>query len=493
MLVRNSLIFGFVSCVAYLLSFAKSVLVSRYFGTSAEMDAFAIAILVPNLLGSLVMGTVSAGLVPALVKSESHGRQARNDTFRSSLMVILVVCCLGSVSLWGLAQPIMGVVASAFDSERLSLAVRLARLAAPLFAANVIYALASADLLSRRKYALVAAAPGFGTMLSFILIALFHEHGVGVLVLSLLAGTSVQAAIVMAPAWIATAGGRFTRWRDPHVMRVLAAQLPLLAASGIGVANTFIDQFMAAFLPRGNVSALNYATNLSAIGMQVVVMAMGWVALPDFSAMIATSDMNGLRRRIRFCMVAAAMLALPATLAVAGFGHSAIRIVFQHGRFDARSSALVYIGWFGYSLGLLPAAIGMIAVRVTNGLEDNWLLFRVGLVLLLVNTSLDYVLMRLAGLFGITLSTTLVYCLSCFLMYRALQQRVGVLLDRATASGIANAIAAVGVAAIPAAVIHFLAGDGLAASLIAFAVFGITLLLSYRQTGLLAGHGALDL
>jgi putative peptidoglycan lipid II flippase len=258
-----------------------------------------------------------------------------------------------------------------------------------------------------------------------------------------------------------------------------------LAASSIGVANTFIDQFMAAFLPAGNISALNYANGLHGVAMQVVVMAMGWVALPEFSAMIAAADPAGLRRRVRFCIVATAMLALPATFAVARFGYDAVRTILQHGRFDVRSSSLVYIGWVGYSLGLLPAAVGMIAVRLTNGLEENWVLFRIGLVLLLVNAALDYILMRVAGLFGITLSTSLVYFLSCFLIYRALRQRVGVLLDRATTHRIANAMAAVAFAAILAGAVQYTTGAGLAASVAAFAVFGTMLLILYRRAGLL--------
>lgn len=450
------------------------------------MDAFTVAVLVPNLLGSLITGSAAAGLVPALIKAEAEGRQERSDTYRTSCFLLLVMSGIGTLALAAFPASVMHVVASAFDAQRFSIAVKLARWAAPLFLLNGLYGFASAELLARRKYAVVAAAPGISTLVSLALIAVFHHQGVGILIWSLLAGTALQAAIVMQPAWIATSGGRVNRWGDPHVKRVMASQLPLFAASSIGVANVFVDQSMAALLPAGNVSALNYATSLNTVMMQVVVMAMGWVALPEFSAMIAAADFGRLRQRVRFCIIAAAMLAVPACVGIALFGQQAIRIVFQHGMFHADSTALVYIAWAGYSLGLFPAAFGMIAVRVTNGLQDNWLLFRVSLVLLVMNGVLDYGLMRLVGIAGIALSTTLVYCISCALMYSILHRRGTELLDRRTLRRVGLVIAAAIAAAVPAGAIVVSFGTAIVPSAFALVLFMVILLVGYREAGLIA-------
>ena len=486
--MRNSLIFGSVSFATYLLSLGKTILVSRYFGTSPDMDAFTVAILVPNLLGALITGSAAAGLVPALAKAGRDGRQQRSDAFRTSFTLVAAISALGTIVLALFARPMMHVVASAFDAQRLSTAVRLARWAAPLFLLNAVYAFASAELLARKKYALVAAAPAFSTLVSFALIAAFHRQGVAVLVWSLITGTAVQAAILLIPAWKSSAGGRVTRWRDPYVAKILAAQAPLLAASSIGVANAFVDQMMAAFLPAGNVSALSYATSLNGMAMQMVVMAMGWVMLPEISEIVAARDWARLRKKIRVCVIAVVMLAAPACLAVVGFGEQAIRVVFQHGQFRADSTTLVFLGWAGYSLGLVPAAIGMIAVRVANGLQENWLLFRIGIVLLIANAGLDYLLMRVAGILGITLSTTLVYCVSSLLVYRGLHRRMGALFEPGTGRRVLIAIVAATIAAVPALAIRLLGGSGMASSALGLVVFAAALALTYGQAGLITFH-----
>jgi len=82
--LRHTLVFGLVSFGTYLFSLVKTIVVTRYFGTSAEMDAFAVAVLVPNLLGALLAGSASAGLVPALAVAERESAQRRADTYRTS-------------------------------------------------------------------------------------------------------------------------------------------------------------------------------------------------------------------------------------------------------------------------------------------------------------------------------------------------------------------------------------------------------------------------
>jgi len=483
--VRSSVVFGSVSLGAYLFSLLKTVIVSHYFGTSAEMDAFAVAVLVPNLLGALLAGSASAGLVPALAVAEREGAQQRADTYRTSFVLLVGACAVASVALAIFAKQVVHLVAPAFAGDRLAIAERLAPAASLLFLLAGIYAFASAELLSRRKYALVAAAPAISTVLSLFGILAFHSRGAAVLVWALVAGLAVQSLVVSIPAWLASAGGRFTHWHDSHVARALAAQLTLLAVSSIGITNVFVDQVIASLLPTGNVSALSYASSLNGASMQVIVMSMGWIALPNLAELAAAQEISKLRQKVRMCMIAAVMMAAPACLLIVGLGQTAIRLLFEHGRFGADSTRLVYLAWAGYSLGLVPVSIGMMAVRVANALHENWLLFRIGIVLLVVNAVLDYTLMRVAGIMGITLSTSTVYCLSTVLLYGALRGRVGELLNGQTLRHIARVAGAAVVAAVPAAFIRLLAGSGLISCGVQFVVFMIVLVFAYQRASVI--------
>jgi peptidoglycan biosynthesis protein MviN/MurJ (putative lipid II flippase) len=208
------------------------------------------------------------------------------------------------------------------------------------------------------------------------------------------------------------------------VRRAIIAQGSLLGAAAIGVANVFIDQIFSTHLPPGNVSALNYASTLNSILMQPCVMSLAWVALPELSLLVASGKLDELRARLRYCIVLAVMISAPFTAGVITFGEKAIQVVLQHGRFDQNSTHLVFLAWLGFSLGLVPAAVAMIFVRLINALDRNVILLISGLFLLLANALLDYAFLRIWGLFGICLSTSLVYCLSLAILLWVMRSRV---------------------------------------------------------------------
>jgi putative peptidoglycan lipid II flippase len=426
---RHSLIYGGVSFAAYGLSMVKAIVVAKWFGISPEMDAFVLATLVPNLVGALVTSTTAGALVPVLARAAKDGPLARATVFRSAFLIFFCICLL----LTSIVALCSGLIARhlgpALDPYRLMLATRMLRWASILIVSTGVYAFCSAELLSRKRYAIVAAAPAIATSLSLALVVLLHGLGPDILVWSLICGTVVQAIVILVPTWTASAGGSKMAWRSPLVTRAITAQWALLGAAVIGVANVFIDQLFSVLLPAGNVSALNYASSLNSVLMQTCVMSLAWVALPELSLLVASGNLDELRARLRYCIVLAVMISAPVTASVIVFGEKAIQVVLQHGRFAQNSTHLVFLAWLGFSLGLVPAAVGMIIVRLINALDQNAILLRIGAFLLIANVLLDYAFVRFWGLFGICLSTSLVYYLSLAILFWVMRPQLGGVLN----------------------------------------------------------------
>lgn len=484
-LLRHTFIYGAASLFAYMLSMVKAVVVGRLFGTTPEMDAYTVAILVPNLIGALISSTTAGALVPILAKAEQESQEARATVFRSSLAVFSVASLLLTLLLVLFASPVAKLVGAAFDPYRLTLTVRMLRWASALVFSNGVYAICSAELLARKRYWAVGISSALGTAISLVMILGASKSGIDVLVWSLVAGTAVQAGTLVVPAWSASRGGSVARWGNAHVRRNAAAQLTLLGAAMIGVANIFIDQMFATWLPSGSVSALNYAGTLNMIAMQVVVMALAWVALPDFSELAAGGKLELLRARVRRTVILAAMLAAPASLAVFVFGREAIHLVFEHGRFDAHSTRAVFSTWAAYSVGLVPAAMGMIIVRLINAIGKNALLFRIGMLLLFVNAVLDYVFMRLWGLLGISLSTSFVYVVSSVVLFVVARAHIGVILDRRTVLVVVNAILCAVISVVPVAIWRMLSPGTISGTVLQVPLFLLLLIATYSITRLL--------
>lgn len=415
--LNSSVKFGVISLVAYGFSFAKSLVVAHYFGTTSEMDAFTLAVLIPNLLATLLTGGFAISLVPALAAAERKGEDERANTFRAGLLLFTVAASAGAVLLAFFSRQTMSLVAPGFAAPKQLLSAGLLRWCAALLPLNAVYAYCSAELLSRRKYAAVAAAPIVSTAISVVALLLFSSVGVEVLALGLVAGTLFQAAAVAAPAWRANPLRGATRWWTLEVKQLAREQMPLILIAGFGVVNVSVDQFMAGLLPSGSAAALSFATNLNMVVTQVVVMAASWVLLPEFSKLAAQQDHEELKLKVRESISGIAMVAVPVAIGIFILGGMAVRLLFQHGRFDANSTLQVSRIWIGYTLGLLPFAVGMAPVRLLNATRQNKYLVRIGSVALVVNAGLDYLLMRWLGAFGISLSTSFVYVCTSALVF----------------------------------------------------------------------------
>jgi len=428
--VRASATFALISLLAYLLSFVKSLVVARYFGTSAQLDAFTLAVLIPNLVGSLLTGGFAISLVPSLASAELKTGFERANTFRAGLLLSSVIACIPALLLATFATSVMILVAPKLAPAQQMLAATLLRLCAPILPLTSVYAYCSAELLSRKKYVVVAAAPIITTAISIATILLFPFLGVGALAIGLALGMFFQALTVALPAWFANKLPTSLRWWSDGVKELARQQMPLLLISTFGVANISVDQFMAGLLPSGSAAALSFASNLNTVVTQVVVMAASWVILPELSKLAAEHDFAALKRRVQENISGVALVAIPVAIGILVFGGPTVRLLFQHGQFDSNSTYQVSRIWIGYTIGLVPFAFGMIPVRLLNALKENHFLVRVGLTALIVNAVLDYILMRLLGPVGISVSTSLVYVCTSILVFRFIRKPMPGVLER---------------------------------------------------------------
>lgn len=426
-LFRASASYAVASMAAYALSLVKSAIVARYFGTTAAVDAFNIATIVPNLAATLLAGSSAAALVPALSRAEKEGIAERARLFRSGFVIFTITSSVLVILLWLAARPVVQILASRFPPEEQALTAHLLRLAAPVLLFAAIAAYCSGELLYRRRYLLVAGTPALVTLSSIVLLLTWSRIGISILAIGLVVGTAIQAFIVGFAAWRSypPSRGGIRLWTPP-VRALLAEQGVLILVASIGVINAFVDQAVAAFLPAGTVAALNFANAFNSAVIQITVMATSWVVFPDFSDLFASGDLRDVRdRAIRVLTILAAAAGV-ITAVILGAGDVVIRCLFQHGRFDSNSTALVFRLWCGYSLGLVPFAIGMIAARLLSAGGKNRMLAWIGAVALVLNVGLDFLLMRWLGPMGISLATSLVYVITASLNVLAVQKVFGI-------------------------------------------------------------------
>ena len=111
------------------------------------------------------------------------------------------------------------------------------------------------------------------------------------------------------------------------------------------------------------------------------------------------------------------LVTVPITIGLVLFSHPLVRILFERGAFSAEDTKVVSGVQTFLSMQIPFYMLGTFGVRLLSALKKNVILAVISGVNAALNITLNYVLMRSMGVAGIALSTSLVYLLSCCMVY----------------------------------------------------------------------------
>jgi putative peptidoglycan lipid II flippase len=412
---RAAVIIGLLTLVTRVGTIIKELAVARTFGRSDAMDAFLIAFLLPSFFVTLVMGAAGSALVPVFVATRQNKGLEAAENLLSSLMVI-TVAALSALALLmcSFAPYYLPYMAHAFSPEKLRLTRELLYLLAPWLIFNGVGQLVTSVLNAGEKFALPALVPLVTPLLIIACVTLGAEKiGAFALVVGSLAGSAVEATLLV--KLLRDHGIRpRLRWGglDSSLRMVMLQYAPLLAGAFLMASVAVVDQSMAAMLPAGSVSALGYAnrivSGIAALGANAISAA----TLPYFSKMAVAADWAGCRHTLKRYVALIAATTVPFTLLLIAFSRPIARLLYQRGAFTAADTELVSHIQSFFALQIPFLLLCALLVRFLSAIRRNDLLMYGCAINLTVNITLNFALMKIWGVSGIALSTSVVHFVS---------------------------------------------------------------------------------
>lgn len=428
-----ALLIAALTFAAKLLAMGKDVAVAASFGTTDTLDAFLMAILLPNFVATVITGSFNAALVPTYIRvREREGPESAQRLFAASV-VISATLLAGATLVLALVGPgLLAFLAPGFAPAKLLLTRQLFYLLLPLVFLNGIATNWGAVLNAREKFGLVALAPALVPLATIAtLLAGGAAWGGYALAAGTVAGFALQLTL-LAVGLRRQGLGLLPRWtrnygRNADLRQVVGQIVPMLAAGLLMNSTILVDQAFASLLDPGSVAALGYGTKFVSFITSITTVAIGTAVLPYLSRMVAAADWPGVRHTLRTYTRLIAAATVPPTLLVALGSGVVVRLLFQHGAFTSGDTALVAKIQAMYILQVPCYTLAILFVRLISSLRVGQVLVVGNLINFAVNIILDYVLMRRFGVVGIALGTSLVYLVSCAFLgtmaYRLLRDR----------------------------------------------------------------------
>lgn len=412
---RNLLVIGGIGILIKVVSFYKETLVSATFGLSMLLDTFHLAILIPSFIQLMALRALKNLFVPNYIVEMKTTKETGSLLMFIFLVITALFVLLSSLVLgfsFFIEHVFSGHTAEYYELLRKQLYIVLPCILLWGYS-SVLDGLLEIDSKFFHSTIIQVFTP---IVTIFNVIFLKDQFGETVLVWSMLIGTvfSFGYLIFMTRKYSLL---RFAAFKINDNTRMMISQYPPKVTSAIltGI-NPFVDQLFAAQLVVGSVASINYGVKLPTIFTALLMLALGKVFLPYFSRAIVDNMKEAYHKLFRVIK----MVFLGSLLVSVIFffwSYEIIELLFERGEFTANDTAVVgkiqriaflYVPFFLSTL---------LCVKFLTAANKNKFMAWVSFCNLVVNVIMNYVLVNKFGLYGLVMSTTIVYILSALIYF----------------------------------------------------------------------------
>ena len=409
-----------------ILGLIREQVMAYFFGAGMATDAFVAAFRIPNLLRDMFAeGALSAAFVPvfkekAVKESTQEAFSLANVVISAVLIVVGLIVLLGIVA----APAIVYIMAHGFtDSpDKFDLTVGLSRVMMVYLLLVSLSALVMGMLNSFGRFGIPALSPAMfnlGTVLTVFCLYHYFNQPAYTLAIGVIVGGVGQVAVQL-PSLLRI-GYRFhfrLSFLDEGLKRVVRLLTPMIVGLSAGRVNILVSTLLASFLMEGAISYLNYAYRLMHFPLGVFAVALGTVALPKASELVARGEHDKLGRTFEEAIGANLFVVVPSAVFLAVMGRDVIELIYQWGAFSAVSSERTALALLHYSYGL----IGFAAVRVTvpffYAFKDSRKPMIASIISVAINLILYYPMIRLLDFAGLAAATSIAGLVNFILLLR---------------------------------------------------------------------------
>jgi putative peptidoglycan lipid II flippase len=454
---RSAAVVALLLAADKLLGVVREAVVSRAFGTSAELDAYIAAFEIPEGLNVIVTGAaLTTALIPLLSGTVARGdREGVWRLFSTVLNWVLAVVGCFSVIAALFARPIILTVAPGFadDPAQVTLATQLMRL---VLIQTLIFSASTAItsvIQAHRSFLLPALAPLCYTLGRIVGVAVLAPRmGIFGLAWGGLAGTVLHLLIKL--PWLIYHRVRWTPVLfHPGLVKLLKLMGPRMLGMGATYINFVLPTTFGSLLPSGAIASYEYAWKLMQLPEVVIGTAIGVVVFPTLARLADEGDREALRRTFSWALRLILTLCIPAAVGLLVLGRPLTALVLQRGAFDAAATERVCWALQFFALGLITHSVLEVVARLFYAQQDMWTPLWAALAGLAVNAGLGWLLLPELAHGAIALSNSLGAGVQVVILLSVARQRLRGIDSRALGKVVLRA--AVASAVMAAAVLGF--------------------------------------
>ncbi|MEO0072444.1 MAG: murein biosynthesis integral membrane protein MurJ [candidate division WOR-3 bacterium] len=423
--------------ISRILGLVRESVFAYLFGAGFATDAFQVAFRIPNLLRDLFAeSALSAAFVPTFVdnlanKDRKQVWQFACNVFNTLVIIVGLIVALGIV----FSPALVKALAYGFRevSGKQELTTTLTRIMLPFLLFIALASWAMGILNAFKEFFLPAFAPALFNLGSVLVAVLSYRYFVAhnlEPILGMAYGVTIGAALqflVQVPRLFHKKFrySFYINFKDPELRRVLVLWIPTVLGLASYQINFAVNTLLVTFLEERSISYLNYAYRIMHLPAGLFGVAIGSVAIAEFSSKVAQKTTEGLKEELRHALKLVALLTLPISALFLALAVPITRIIYERGRFTPLDTMYTAQALMLYAPGIFASAGVRSIAACFYSLKDTKTPALVGLSTVVVNFAINRSLMGLIGFRTFPLATSFCAFFNFGLLSYLLRKKIG--------------------------------------------------------------------
>lgn len=426
-ITEAAILITLLAATSRVIGFFREMMIAAFFGAKKFTDSFVVAQAIPGVLSGLVAGALSSVFVPLYAEWKEKRGKEEAERFASILLSDIFIILLVVTSFaYFLAPLIVDILAPGFPEETRRLTLEFSYIMLPSIIFWGTYGLIAGLYNSQKSFVIPNIAGLLGSLIFILSIFILHNtFGSYILPWGYLANVIVQYLLLI-PALKRI--GIKLRWevnfKYDGLRKALILIGPIFLGQSVGILNMAIDRIFGSYLPEGSISALNYASRLYQLPINLFVNALATAIYTDLAFNAQNENLDEFKRSLNKSISAGLFLLIPASLGLIFLAKPIVQLAFERGAFDALATKRTSEALIFYSFGLVFMSINMIIVRGFYALHDTKTPTFNSIIALFSNIVLNAIFIKPLAHMGLALATSLASLISSILLINSLKRKV---------------------------------------------------------------------
>jgi putative peptidoglycan lipid II flippase len=428
-ILRATTILSLSTLITFLIGYLRDVIMIYKFGATSLTDAWFVASVVPEVVQKfLFLGAIGAVFLPTFTRLLEEKGEKRAWEF-ASLVLNLGFLLLLLLSIFAIffSNKIAFLFAPGFSLKTRELTSKLIIVLIPVVLFSWISGTLGNILNVYKKFFPSALAPVVNSTVVLLFLAFLSED-LGIFSLAYGSLTGSLLALMVMGLFLYRRSGYYklkVRGNFFELKEMFLLIIPLAGAELIGKGIGIVDRIFASMLEAGSITNIQLAMKLVSIPVFLFSATSSIAIFPFLSSYSSSKDYRKLKDLFLFGIKINLLISIPSTFGFLILRSPIVEFLFQRGAFTPEDTYITSNLLFIYSLSLIARALIPLFFKTIYALRKTSLVLYYETLYFITNAVLDFILIKLFGLYGIALATTLIVPLLVLFLIRGILKDIG--------------------------------------------------------------------